>query len=168
MSPLVRPAVLPVCAVTSGGGGGNSDKWAPRQQRSWWGRSKQSLPHQPGGGRGGGGGGALDQVLGVLRRDGEFLQAAAGGSLRDVLWLRFLEKKQQQRKRPKPKPAEQQEEEEAAEAPPAHPQAPAFPAYPTGSSPPARAHAKLNPHHIALFLTAFPPNFRQGCLAWSW
>ncbi|KAI4982906.1 hypothetical protein ZWY2020_023398 [Hordeum vulgare] len=136
MSPLLRPAVLPVCAATSGGGGGNSDKWAPRQQRPWWGRSKQSLPHQPGGSGGrGGGGGALDQVLGVLRRDGEFLQSAAGGSLRDVLWLRFLEKKQQQRKRPRPKPAEQQQqEEEAAEAPPAQTKAAAFPAYPPGLS----------------------------------
>ncbi|VAI62613.1 unnamed protein product [Triticum turgidum subsp. durum] len=76
--------------------------------------------------------GALDQVLGVLRRDSEFLQAAAGGSLRDALWLRFLEKKQQQRKRPRPKPAEQQQQQEAA-APP-HPQAPAFPAYPPGLS----------------------------------
>lgn len=87
------------------------------------------------GGRSGGGGGALDQVLGVLRRDGEFLQAAAGGSLGDVLWLRFLEKKQQQRKRPRPKPAEQQQqEEEAAEAPPAQTKAAAFPAYPPGLS----------------------------------
>ncbi|VAI51082.1 unnamed protein product [Triticum turgidum subsp. durum] len=117
MSPLVRPAVLPVCAAASGGGGGNSDKWAPRQQRSWWG--------------GGGGGGALDQMLGVLRRDSEFLQAAAGAPLRDALWLRFLEKKQQQRKRPRPKPAEQQQQEAAA---PPHPQAPAFPAYPPGLS----------------------------------
>ncbi|KAM0826765.1 hypothetical protein ACQ4PT_068652 [Festuca glaucescens] len=130
MPALLRPAVLPVCAVTSGGGGGN-DKWAPRQQRSWWGRSKQSLPHQPGGNGGRGGGGALDQVLGVLRRDGEFLQAAAGCPLRDALWLRFLEKKKQQQrgKQPKPKPAQQQKEEGA---PP--PRAPAFPAYPPGLS----------------------------------
>ncbi|VAI51081.1 unnamed protein product [Triticum turgidum subsp. durum] len=85
MSPLVRPAVLPVCAAASGGGGGNS----------------------------------------------EFLQAAAGAPLRDALWLRFLEKKQQQRKRPRPKPAEQQQQEAAA---PPHPQAPAFPAYPPGLS----------------------------------
>ncbi|KAM0882122.1 hypothetical protein ACQ4PT_032567 [Festuca glaucescens] len=130
MPTLLRPAVLPVCAVTSGGG----DKWAPRQQRSWWGRSKQSLPHQPGGNGGRGGGGALDQVLGVLRRDGEFLQAAAGGPLRDVLWLRFLEKKKQQRQRgkqPKPKPAQQQKEEEA---PPPPPRTAAFPAYPPGLS----------------------------------
>ncbi|KAK1621325.1 hypothetical protein QYE76_026842 [Lolium multiflorum] len=131
MPALLRPAVLPVCAVTSGGGGGN-DKWAPRQQRSWWGRSKQSLPHQPGGR---GGGGALDQVLGVLRRDGEFLQAAAaGGPLRDALWLRFLEKKKQRHqkgKQPKPKPAQQQQEEEA---PAPAPRAAAFPAYPPGLS----------------------------------
>ncbi|XP_051191858.1 uncharacterized protein [Lolium perenne] len=130
MPALLRPAVLPVCAVTSGGGGGN-DKWAPRQQRSWWGRSKQSLPHQPGGR---GGGGALDQVLGVLRRDGEFLQAAAaGGQLRDALWLRFLEKKKKQQqhqrgKQPKPKPVN---EEEAAPPPP---RPAAFPAYPPGLS----------------------------------
>uniref|UniRef100_A0ACD5Z4V2 Uncharacterized protein n=1 Tax=Avena sativa TaxID=4498 RepID=A0ACD5Z4V2_AVESA len=134
MPALVRPSVLPMCAVTGGGAGGGNDKWAPRQQRSWWGRSKQSLPHQPrqSGGRGGGGG-ALDQVLGVLRRDGEFLHATAGGPLRDALWLRFLEKKrqQQQGKQPKPKPAPQQKE---VEAPPAPPPAPAFPAYRPGLS----------------------------------
>jgi hypothetical protein len=31
----------------------------------------------------------LDHVLAVLHRDGEFLEAAAGAPLRDVLWLRF-------------------------------------------------------------------------------
>lgn len=117
-------------------GGGGKDKWTPRQQQSWWGRSKQSLPHQPrrnGERGGGGGGGALDQVLGVLRRDSEFLQAAAGAPLRDVLWLRFLENKKQRRKQPKPKPAQQeQEEEEEASAR----RAPAFPppAYPPALS----------------------------------
>ncbi|XP_047080224.1 uncharacterized protein LOC124690959, partial [Lolium rigidum] len=128
MPALLRPAVLPVCAVTSGGGSGGNDKWAPRQQRSWWGRSKQSLPHQPGGS----GGGPLDQVLGVLRRDGEFLQAAAaGGQLRDALWLRFLEKKKKQHQRgkqPKPKPVNEEE------APAPAPRAAAFPAYPPGLS----------------------------------
>ena len=132
MPALVRPAVLPVCAVT----GGDNDKWAPRQQRSWWGRSKQSLPHQPrrqsGGNGGRGGGGALDQVLGVLRRDGEFLQSAAGGPIRDALWLRFLEKKQQHQQRWKqpeePKLAQQQDVEEAP------PRAPAFPSYPDRKS----------------------------------
>ncbi|CAM0942834.1 unnamed protein product [Alopecurus aequalis] len=135
MPALVRPAVLPVCAVTSGGAGGGNDKWAPRQQRSWWGRSKQSLPHQARQSGGRGGGGPLDQVLGVLRRDGEFLQAAAGGPLRDALWLRFLEKKKQQEQRrvkqPEPKPVQQQKVEEAPQPPP---QSPAFPAYRPGLS----------------------------------
>uniref|UniRef100_A0A0D9VMD5 Protein kinase domain-containing protein n=1 Tax=Leersia perrieri TaxID=77586 RepID=A0A0D9VMD5_9ORYZ len=117
MAALVRPAALPaVCAMKGGAGGGD-------KRSSWWGGSKQRLPHQPRrqqGGGNGGGGGALDQVLGVLRRDGEFLQAAAGAPLRDIFWLRFLEKKQpRQRKQPKPKPKPkpklpEQEEEEAA------------------------------------------------------
>jgi aarF domain-containing kinase len=42
-------------------------------------------------------------VLGVLRLDGEFLQAATGAPLLDVLWFRFLEK-QQQREQPKSEP----------------------------------------------------------------
>jgi aarF domain-containing kinase len=154
MAALVRPPVL--CAVTGGGG---KDKWAPQPPR--WGRNKPSLPHQPrqsggNGGRGGGGGGALDQVLGVLRRDGEFLQAAAGAPLRDVLWLRFLEKeKQQQREQPKPEPKpsqrqqilqQQQKEEPACEAPAFPP-----PSYPPGSSPPTRAHhnsTQLHTHRL--------------------
>ncbi|KAK3159402.1 hypothetical protein QOZ80_2AG0149680 [Eleusine coracana subsp. coracana] len=131
MAALVRPPVL--CAVTGDGGG--KDKWAPQPQRSWWGRNKPSLPHQPrqsggNGGRGGGGGGALDQVLGVLRRDGEFLQAAAGAPLRDVFWLRFLEKQQQQRKQPKPKPSQQQQILQQEEDAPAFPP----PSYPPGLS----------------------------------
>jgi hypothetical protein len=69
-------------------------------------------------------------VLGVLRRDGEFLQAAAaGGQLRDALWLRFLEKKKKQHQRgkqPKPKPVNEEE------APAPAPRAAAFPAYPPG------------------------------------
>ncbi|XP_052144194.1 uncharacterized protein LOC127763508 isoform X1 [Oryza glaberrima] len=130
MAALVRPAVLPVCAMTGGGG---NDKRSPPQQRSWWGGNKQRLPHQPrrqpgGNGGRGGGGGALDQVLGVLRRDGEFLQAAAGAPLRDIFWLRFLEKKKQRRRRkqpkPKPKPPEQQQQQEEAAA---ASQAPSFP-----------------------------------------
>ncbi|KAL5208797.1 hypothetical protein ABZP36_033232 [Zizania latifolia] len=137
MAALVRPAVLPLCAMR-GGGGGNDKRplQSPRQQRSWWGGNKQSLMHQPrrqqgGNGRRGGGGGALDQVLGVLRRDGEFLQAAAGAPLRNIFWLRFLEKKQQ-RKQPKPKPKPPQQKQE--EAPPR--QAPSFPPpnYPPGFS----------------------------------
>jgi aarF domain-containing kinase len=149
MAALVRPSVL--CAVTGGGGGGK-DKLVPQPQRSWWGTNKQGLPHQPrqsdgNGGRGGGGGGALDQVLGVLRRDGEFLQAAAGAPLRDVFWLRFLEQ-QQQRKQPKtkPKPSQQQqllqqqeEEEPACEAPAFPP-----PSYPPGCSLPPRAYPNFN------------------------
>ncbi|XP_015689552.2 protein ACTIVITY OF BC1 COMPLEX KINASE 3, chloroplastic [Oryza brachyantha] len=137
MAALVRPAVLPVCAMRSGGGDGGSGKLAPGQQRSWWGGSKQRLPHQPRRQPGGNGGrgGALDQVLGVLRRDGEFLQAAAGAPLRDIFWLRFLEKKQR-RKQPKPKPKppeQQQEEEEAAAAPRQGPSVPP-PSYPPGLS----------------------------------
>ncbi|RLN07878.1 hypothetical protein C2845_PM11G22550 [Panicum miliaceum] len=140
MATLVRPPALHICAVSGDGGG--KEKWAPLPQRSWWGRNKPSLPRQPrqSGGNGvrGGGGEALDQVLGVLRRDGEFLQAAAGAPLRDVFWLRFLEKKQQQRKqpKPKPKPAQQQQmlqQEEVEELPR---EAPAFPppAYQPGLS----------------------------------
>ncbi|CAL4967527.1 unnamed protein product [Urochloa decumbens] len=135
MATLVRPPALHVCAVSGAGGG--KEKWG---QRPWWGGNKPSLPRQSGGngGRGGGDRGeALDQVLGVLRRDSEFLQAAAGAPLRDVFWLRFLEKKQQQPK-PKPKPAQQQqmlrlEEVEVEELPR---EAPAFPppAYPPGLS----------------------------------
>ncbi|KAF0933476.1 hypothetical protein E2562_018569 [Oryza meyeriana var. granulata] len=132
MSALVRPAVLPVCAMRGGGGNDKLAPQPPRQQRSWWGGSKQRLPHQPrrqpgGNGGRGGGGGALDQVLGVLRRDGEFLQAAAGAPLRDIFWLRFLEKKQR-RKQPKPKPREQQQKQQGEEAAAAAPrQAPSFP-----------------------------------------
>ncbi|CAL4885876.1 unnamed protein product [Urochloa decumbens] len=135
MATLVRPPALHVCAVSGAGGG--KEKWGLQPQRPWWGGNKRSLPRQSGGngGRGGGGGGeALDQVLGVLRRDGEFLQAAAGAPLRDVFWLRFLEKKQQQPK-PKPKPAQQQQmlRLEVEELPR---EAPAFPppAYPPGLS----------------------------------
>jgi aarF domain-containing kinase len=155
MATLVRPPALHICAVSGAGGG--KEKWAPLPQRSWWGRNKPSLPRQPrqsgGNGGRGGGGEALDQVLGVLRRDGEFLQAAAGAPLRDVFWLRFLEKKQQQRKQPKPKPKPaqqqqmlQQEEVEVEELPR---EAPAFPppAYQPGSSQATRTHLNLNPLH---------------------
>nr|CAB3451416.1 unnamed protein product [Digitaria exilis] len=119
MATLVRPPALHICAVSGGGSGAGREKWAP--QRSWWGGNKPSLPRQPRGNGGrGGGDGALDQVLGVLRRDGEFLQAAAGAPLRDVFWLRFLEKEQQQRKQPKPSQQQmvvQQEEDPPREAP---------------------------------------------------
>ncbi|WVZ73229.1 hypothetical protein U9M48_021563 [Paspalum notatum var. saurae] len=133
MATLVRPPVLHICAVSGGG----KDALAPRPQRAWWGGNKPSLPRQPrqssGGNGGRGGGDALDQVLGVLRRDGEFLQAAAGAPLlRDVLWLRFLEKKQTQQKQPKPSQQQQmlQEDEEAPRDAPAFPP----PAYPPGLS----------------------------------
>lgn len=134
MATLVRPPALHVRAVS---GGGNKDRVAP--QRPWWGGNKPVSPRQSGGsGARGGAGGALDQVLGVLRRDGEFVQAAAGAPLRDVFWLRFLEKKQrkqqQQQPRPKHKPFRQQQEEEVVvvvdESPPAFPP----PSYPTGLS----------------------------------
>ncbi|CAN6233023.1 unnamed protein product [Urochloa humidicola] len=132
MATLVRPPALHICAVSGAGGG--KDKWGQQPQRPWWGGNKLSLPRQPrqSGGNGRGGGGALDQVLGVLRRDGEFLQAAAGAQLRDVFWLRFLEKQQQQPKS-KPKPAQQQQMLQQEEEPPL---APAFPppAYPPGLS----------------------------------
>ncbi|CAN6239121.1 unnamed protein product [Urochloa humidicola] len=140
MATLVRPPALQICAVSGAGGG--KEKWSPQPQRAWWGGYKPSLPRQSGaggnGGRGvGGGGEALDQVLGVLRRDSEFLQAAAGAPLRDVFWLRFLEKKQQQPK-PKPKPAQQQQIllQEEAEVEGLPREAPAFPppAYPPGLS----------------------------------
>lgn len=157
MAALVRPAVLPVCAMTGGGG---NDKRSPPQQWSWWGGNKQRLPHQPrrqpgGNGGRGGGGGALDQVLGVLRRDGEFLQAAAGAPLRDIFWLRFLEKKKQQRRRkqpkPKPKPPEQQQQQEEAAA---ASQAPSFPppSYQPGLSPRGREASRLGSVAHALFL----------------
>jgi len=140
MAPLVRPPALHICAVSGAGGG--KEKWAPQ-------------PRQSGGNGGrGGGGGALDQVLGVLRRDGEFLQAAAGVSLRDVFWLRFLEKKQPQRKQPKPKPKPaqqqqrlQQEEVEVEELPRDAPAAFPPPAYQPGSSQATRTHLNLNPLH---------------------
>lgn len=137
MATLVRPPALHVRAVS---GGGNKDRVAP--QRPWWGGNKPVSPRQSGGsgarGGAGGGGVALDQVLGVLRRDGEFVQAAVGAPLRDVFWLRFLEKKQrkqqQQQPRPKHKPFRQQQEEEVVvvvdESPPAFPP----PSYPTGLS----------------------------------
>lgn len=141
MATLLRPPALHICAVSGAGGG--KEKWAPQPQRSWWGGNKPSLPRQPrqsggnGGRGGGGGGGALDQVLGVLRRDGEFFQATAGAPLRDVFWLRFLEKKQKQPK-PVPKPAQQQQmlQEEEVEVEELPREAPAFPppAYPTGLS----------------------------------
>lgn len=135
MATLVRPPALHVRAVS---GGGNKDRVAP--QRPWWGGNKPISPRQSGGsgarGGAGGGGVALDQVLGVLRRDGEFVQAAVGAPLRDVFWLRFLEKKQrkQQQPRPKHKPFRQQQEEEVVvlvdESPPAFPP----PSYPSGLS----------------------------------
>lgn len=134
MATLVRPPALHVRAVS---GGGNKDRVAP--QRPWWGGNKPISPRQSGGsgarGGAGGGGVALDQVLGVLRRDGEFVQAAVGAPLRDVFWLRFLEKKQQQQQpRPKHKPFRQQQEEEVVvvvdESPPAFPP----PSYPSGLS----------------------------------
>ncbi|XP_008644226.1 uncharacterized protein [Zea mays] len=135
MATLVRPPALHVRAVS---GGGNKDRVAP--QRPWWGGNKPISPRQSGGsgarGGAGGGGVALDQVLGVLRRDGEFVQAAVGAPLRDVFWLRFLEKKQrkQQQPRPKHKPFRQQQEEEEVvvvdESPPAFPP----PSYPSGLS----------------------------------
>lgn len=132
MATLVRPPALHVRAVS---GGGNKDRVAP--QRPWWGGNKPVSPRQSGGsGARGGAGGALDQVLGVLRRDGEFVQAAVGAPLRDVFWLRFLEKKQrkQQQPRPKHKPFRQQQEEEEVvvvdESPPAFPP----PSYPSGLS----------------------------------
>lgn len=133
MATLVRPPALHVRAVS---GGGNKDRVAP--QRPWWGGNKPISPRQSGGSgaRGGAGGVALDQVLGVLRRDGEFVQAAVGAPLRDVFWLRFLEKKQrkQQQPRPKHKPFRQQQEEEEVvvvdESPPAFPP----PSYPSGLS----------------------------------
>lgn len=131
MATLVRPPALHVRAVS---GGGNKDRVAP--QRPWWGGNKPVSPRQSGGsGARGGAGGALDQVLGVLRRDGEFVQAAAGAPLRDVFWLRFLEKKQRkQQPRPKHKPFRQQQEEEVVvvvdESPPAFPP----PSYPSGLS----------------------------------
>jgi hypothetical protein len=156
MATLVRPPALHICAVSGAGGG--KEKWAPQPQRSWWGRNKPSLPRQPRqsggnggrGGGGGGGGGALDQVLGVLRRDGEFLHAAGGAQLRDVFWLRFLEKKQKQKQpKPVPKPAQQQQmlRQEEVEVEGLPREAPAFPppAYPPGSSPATRAHLNLNP-----------------------
>ena len=156
MATLVRPPVLHVHAVSGGSGGGNKDRVA---QRPWWGGNKPVSPRQPrqsggSGARGGaGGGGALDQVLGVLRRDGEFLQAAAGAPLRDVFWLRFLEKKQrkQQQPRPKPKPLRQQQQEEVVvvdESPPAFPP----PSYSAGSLPATRAHLNSTPfraHRLA-------------------
>lgn len=134
MATLVRPPALHVRAVS---GGGNKDRVAP--QRPWWGGNKPISPRQSGGsgarGGAGGGGVALDQVLGVLRRDGEFVQAAVGAPLRDVFWLRFLEKKQRkQQPRPKHKPFRQQQEEEEVvvvdESPPAFPP----PSYPSGLS----------------------------------
>lgn len=134
MATLVRPPALHVRAVS---GGGNKDRVAP--QRPWWGGNKPISPRQSGGsgarGGAGGGGVALDQVLGVLRRDGEFVQAAVGAPLRDVFWLRFLEKKQRkQQPRPKHKPFRQQQEEEVVvvvdESPPAFPP----PSYPSGLS----------------------------------
>ncbi|CAO2040300.1 unnamed protein product [Urochloa humidicola] len=132
MATLVRPPALHICAVSGAGGG--KDKWGQQPQRPWWGGNKPSLPRQPrqSGGNGRGGGGALDQVLGVLRRDGEFLQAAAGAQLRDVFWLRFLEKQQQQPKS-NPKPVQQHQMLQQEEEPPL---APAFPppAYPPGLS----------------------------------
>ncbi|TVU27799.1 hypothetical protein EJB05_19300 [Eragrostis curvula] len=136
MAALVRQPVL--CAVTGGGGSGSGkEKWAPQPKRPWWGRNKQSLPHQPRQSGGNGwGGDALDQVLGVLRRDGEFLQAAAGAPLRDALWLRFLEKQQQRKQtKPNPKPSQQQQilqqqQEELASDVPAFPP----PSYPPGLS----------------------------------
>ena len=135
MAPLVRPPALHICAVSGAGGG--REKWAPQPRQS-----------------GGNGGRALDQVLGVLRRDGEFLQAAAGVSLRDVFWLRFLEKKQPQRKQPKPKPKPaqqqqrlQQEEVEVEELPRDAPAAFPPPAYQPGSSQATRTHLTLNPWH---------------------
>ena len=137
MAPLVRPPALHICAVSGAGGG--REKWAPQPRQS-----------------GGNGGRALDQVLGVLRRDGEFLQAAAGASLRDVFWLRFLEKKQQQQRKqpkPKPKPAQQQQmlqqQEVEVEVEGLRRDAPAFPppAYQPGSSQATRTHLNLNPLH---------------------
>jgi aarF domain-containing kinase len=146
MATLVRPPALHVRAVS---GGGNKDRVAP--QRPWWGGNKPISPRQSGGsgarGGAGGGGVALDQVLGVLRRDGEFVQAAVGAPLRDVFWLRFLEKKQrkQQQPRPKHKPFRQQQEEEEVvvvdESPPAFPP----PSYPSGSSPATTAHLNSTP-----------------------
>lgn len=122
MAPLVRPPALHICAVSGAGGG--REKWAPQPRQS-----------------GGNGGRALDLVLGVLRRDGEFLQAAAGASLRDVFWLRFLEKKQQQQRKqpkPKPKPAQQQQmlQQQEVEVEGLRRDAPAFPppAYQPGLS----------------------------------
>jgi hypothetical protein len=78
-------------------------------------------------------------VLGVLRRDGEFLQATASAPLRDVFWLRFLEKKQQQ-PRPKPKPLRQQQEVEVVVVDESSPVFPP-PSYPPGSPPATRASA---------------------------
>ncbi|CAN6252893.1 unnamed protein product [Urochloa humidicola] len=133
MATLVRPPALHICAVSGASGG--KDKWGQQPQRPWWGGNKPSLPRQPrqSGGNGRGGGGALDQVLGVLRRDGEFLQAAAGAQLRDVFWLRFLEKQQQQQPKSKPKPAQQQQMLQQEEEPPLTPAFPP-PAYPPGLS----------------------------------
>uniref|UniRef100_M8C1M0 Uncharacterized protein n=1 Tax=Aegilops tauschii TaxID=37682 RepID=M8C1M0_AEGTA len=146
MSPLVRPAVLPVCAAKSGGGGGNGDKWAPRQQRSWWGRSKQSLPHQPGGsgGRGGGGGGGPGPGLScveLVMADLQALKVYADSSKQEFV-LRFLGSKQQPqsqqqstelkpvfKKQPKPKgpkPNGEQKEQQQQQAL----QPPAFPPHP--------------------------------------
>ena len=72
--------------VMSGGSAGGGKDTSGRRGRSGRGGAvtSRACPHQPGGNgdRGGRGGAALDQVLGVLRRDGEFLQSAAGTPLR--------------------------------------------------------------------------------------
>ncbi|OEL35062.1 hypothetical protein BAE44_0003919, partial [Dichanthelium oligosanthes] len=164
MATLVRPPALHICAV-SGGAGAGKEKWS---QRSWWGGNKPSLPRQPRqsggnggrGGGGGGGGGALDQVLGVLRRDGEFLQAAAGAPLRDVFWLRFLEKKQQQRKQPKPKPKPAQQQYEQVEVEELPHEAPAFP---PPAYPPA-LNLYIN-YYSAILTTPLPQNYDPDLLA---
>jgi len=151
MATLLQPPVMHGRVVS---GGGNKDKQA---QRPWWDGNKPVSPRQPwqlGGNEARAAAVAVaNQVPSVLRCDGEFLQAAAGAHLRDVFWLRFLEKKQrkQPQARPKPKPLRQQQQQEVVvvdESPPAFPP----PSYSPGSLPATRAHLNSTPfraHRLA-------------------
>jgi len=95
MATLLQPPVMHGRVVS---GGGNKDKLA---QRPWWDGNKPVSPRQPwqlGGNEARAAAVAVaNQVPSVLRCDGEFLQAGRPPPVpRDVFWLRFLEKKQQQ------------------------------------------------------------------------
>ena len=89
MATLLQPPVMHGRVVS---GGGNKDKQA---QRPWWDGNKPVSPRQPWQLGGNEARAVANQVLSVLRCDGEFLQAGRPPPVpRDVFWLRFLEKKQ--------------------------------------------------------------------------